>query len=354
MRFLFKINSDYDGFQPKVIPERMKGKQLPLGWNTYLEDVDKDDDVWVYFKGRLAFDNGVYVKGQVDRVELAKKRVWLKVDEYESDAPLVTDAEDVDAIERVVAVPYRQVFVLPEAIKETVECTLATTGESCGERRCTDCPVWAKLPRIKPNDLYMPDGLEEAGGQDFMAGFWSVPPRSRYSGHEKPGVRRTTEAFRSFKAGNKKLAYPFALGMRKGLELAEMEGFTCIVPIPLSPDKMKRRELHRTRVLSKELGRLLDVPVKELLSLKGAISKRASGLGRVAFGRRYRELLAVSPEMRKQERILIVDDTCTHGTTLTAVTTRVKEATPDCEVLAAAGTQMAIADSVAREKAVLA
>ena len=39
--------------------------------------------------------------------------------------------------------------------------------------------------------------------------------------------------------------------------------------------------------------------------------RSASGLGRAAFARRCRELLAVSKRVREQDRILIVDDACT-------------------------------------------
>jgi hypothetical protein len=354
LRFPFKINSSYDGFTPSEIPGRVKRRRLELGWRNYIEDVDKGDDVWIYFKGPHKFENGVYVKGRVADLALDRYRVWLHVDEYATDRPLLSDAGDVDAIERVVGVPYRQVFVLPESVKETVDCTLATTGDSCAERRCSDCPVWRALPGIKPADLYWPEGLQDVGCEEFMAGFWSVPRRSIYEGREKTGVRRTSEVFMSFKSGNKKLAYPLALGMREALEREGMAGFDCIVPIPLSPDKEKHGELHRTRALAKELGRLLDTPVSELLSLRGPISKRASGLGRVAFTRRYRELLSVSPRIKRVTKILLVDDTCTHGTTLAAATAEIKEAAPECEVMAATATQMAIADSVARENAVLA
>jgi hypothetical protein len=75
VRFLFKINSSYDGFRPQVIPERIERKGLPLGWGNYIEEVDKDDDVWVYFKGPHRFENGVYVKGQVAAVDLAENKV---------------------------------------------------------------------------------------------------------------------------------------------------------------------------------------------------------------------------------------------------------------------------------------
>jgi hypothetical protein len=52
VKFLFKINSGFDGFRPARIPDRLEpGGLLPLGWDRYIDAVDDGSEVWVYFRG---------------------------------------------------------------------------------------------------------------------------------------------------------------------------------------------------------------------------------------------------------------------------------------------------------------
>jgi hypothetical protein len=108
------------------------------------------------------------------------------------------------------------------------------------------------------------------------AAYWCVPPRGIVSRYDvRPGIRHTTDLFKSFKAGNANLAYPFALGMQDALRQRDLEtDIDVLVPIPLSPDKARRKEIHRTKLLADELGELLGVPVEETLRLRTPISKR--------------------------------------------------------------------------------
>jgi hypothetical protein len=56
MRFIYKINSSYDGFTPSKSPKRLKsGRRIRLGWNHYIDVVDRNHEVWVYFHGPHAF-----------------------------------------------------------------------------------------------------------------------------------------------------------------------------------------------------------------------------------------------------------------------------------------------------------
>ena len=41
VRFLYKIHSNYDGFRPEVLPDRMDGRRLRLGWRHYIDVVEK-------------------------------------------------------------------------------------------------------------------------------------------------------------------------------------------------------------------------------------------------------------------------------------------------------------------------
>lgn len=85
--------------------------------------------------------------------------------------------------------------------------------------------------------------------------------------------RRTNELFKRFKTGERRLAFPLALGMQEALAARDLDDVDCVVPIPLSPDKEKAEEIHRTRLLAVELGRLLGVSRRELLGLSDPVSK---------------------------------------------------------------------------------
>src|SRR5207249_2409070 len=123
-----------------------------------------------------------------------------------------------------------------------------------------------------------------------------------------------------FKAGERNLAYPLALGIYQALRARRLLEFDCIVPIPLSPDKAATNEIHRTRLLADELSPLVDAPVEDLLSLKAPISKRRlrtdQGYTANQYERKYYETLAVDPRVSSFERLLLLDDVSTEGSTV--------------------------------------
>lgn len=355
MRFVFKINSGYDGFRPQLIPERcVAPRLLELSWKSYIEAVDDRDEVWVFFRGPHAFEDGVYVKGRVARIDGDAEKVFLRIDEHNTEEPLLLDPEDAARVAELVDIRYRQVFLLPDELQDALDCTVASTALSCQAHRCEHCRVWRKLPRVAPEAMELPPRLAGSGCETYAAGFWTVPPRSFAYGYEKAGIRRTTEIFNAFKVGKKELAYPLALAMRKALRRGQRRRFDCLVPIPLSPDKAKRGELHRTKALADELSTMLGVSVRQLLSLKEAISKRALGLSAGPFEERYAKALEVAPAVRRYDRILLVDDTCTRGSTLKVAAERILELNSGCEVIAVTATLMAVKNTVADQDAVLA
>ncbi len=52
-------------------------------------------------------------------------------------------------------------------------------------------------------------------------------------------------------------------------------------------------------------------------------------------------------------RVLLVDDVCTEGSALSAATSRLRDADPECEVGAATAGQMVVKDAVADEQPLL-
>src|SRR5262249_32550811 len=86
--------------------------------------------------------------------------------------------------------------------------------------------------------------------------------------------------------------------------------------------------IHRTRLLAGELATVLDLPLFEALSLRRPISKRAllaDGVGAVDFERLYRDALEVDAAF-SGEAVLLVDDVCTKGSTLTQAARALRDA----------------------------
>jgi predicted amidophosphoribosyltransferase len=358
LKFLYKIHSGYDGFRPAAIPNRLQDQQLlRLGWTRYLDTVELAAEVWIYFHGPHRFDNGVYVKGIVRNIDRAGASVLLRVREYSTTAPLTDDAT-TQRVAAVVAPRYRQVFLFPTELEPVPACDVATAAATCRQRLCEACPTWKALPLIQASDVAVPQRLTELIPQ-VVSAYWVIPARCYLHGEYKPicaGVRRTSELFYRFKVGEENLAFPLALAMFAALRdrgLLRLD-FDAVVPIPLSPDKAGRGEIHRTRLLARELGRLLGVRTVELLQLNRPLSKRTLGLGQLAFERRYHNALDVSQAVHRYQRLMLVDDVVTHGSTLLAAASRLRKVNPTLELAAVTAGQMILKASVINEARIVA
>jgi predicted amidophosphoribosyltransferase len=144
--------------------------------------------------------------------------------------------------------------------------------------------------------------------------------------------------FMRYKTGEANLAYPLALGMHRALATSGELEVDAIVPVPLSPDKAKLGELHRTLHLAKELGRMMQVPVVEALTLTKPISKRrlrgTFEYTASQFERSYAETVEVSRSLQGYGSILLVDDVCTEGSTLAMAATAISAENPDARIVA--------------------
>lgn len=319
MRFLYKIHSGYDGFRPAVTGQRLADGFLPLGWKRYLDAVNESDEVWVYFYGPHRFEPGVYIKGRISSVSFDDSIALLRIDSFDPEHP-VLDSDASERVASVVARRYRQVFLYPDDWESPTNCDLLGTGKSCEDRDCGTCIIHQELPLITPDALTIPPRITRDKIEGMASAYWIRPNRCYLAyGRLKEPILRTTKAFTSFKVGNERLAFPFALGIRDAIRTRGLSGFDCLVPIPLSPDKMAAGEVHRTKALADELRPLLHLPVIDGMSLAGPISKRrvlSSGASQAQFERRYLDLLQVDPAVRRYRHALLIDDVATHGSTL--------------------------------------
>ena len=230
---------------------------------------------------------------------------------------------------------------------------MTTTAASCKDRYCGSCPTWKSMTTVNRQILNMPHRLN--GHVDrFAPAYWVIASRSFLLMAGKAirrGVRRSSELFYRFKTGEAALTFPLALGMHRALEKARRLDFDVIVPVPLSPDKAKRGELHRTLALSKELGRLMSVRMEPWLSLTKPISKHklrtGMGYGVSAFEEAYAAALSTDARLAQEVgSVLLVDDVCTEGSTLGVCAEAMRELNPDLRVVAATAGQMTVKNAV--------
>jgi predicted amidophosphoribosyltransferase len=352
MKWLYKIWSGYNGFTPGRIPERAEGKHIDLGWRRYIETVERGDRVWVYFYGPHRFEAGVHITGVITRVDLDTERVRVRMDWYSTTTP-ITDAATASLVARTVRARGLQVFLFPEEIVTDEFCTLASDASSCSQHRCGTCTTWSnELPRIGQRDYYWPERLDHV--DSFVPAYWVRPRRSLFSNLRK-GVRNTSEVFYRFKSGEENLTHTLALGVASSLTQQAADEFDCVVPIPLSPDKAKRGEFHRTLALARQIGALLDLPVRDVLSLDRPISKRTLSASAAQFETAYGGVLAVKARLaRSHDRILLVDDVATRGSTLTCAARAISHVHPEARIGAATAGLMTLVSTVRRETAVVA
>ena len=340
MKFLYKIHSGYDGFRPAVLPDRMQDRRLRLGWRHYIDVVEKGWECWVYFHGPHRFENGVYAKGIVDGIDLEANEVCLRVREFKTDAP-ITSREISMRVAVVVAPRGRQVFLWPDDWTVAPRCET----NACKKRQCGDCETWAKLPLIGEGEATAPRRLVSSRYEDVVPAHWIVPPRC-YETRIGAEVRNLTRRFYEFKLGEIAYAFPFALSMFEQLRRRGLLQFDYVVPIPLSPDKVKKGEKHRTRELARELGRLLAVDVRDMLCLSSSVSKRRmQGYTPARFEQRYREALQATVPA-DAERILLVDDVMTRGSTAAQALRAISVQRPEAAVVVATAGQMIVKEAV--------
>ena len=89
------------------------------------------------------------------------------------------------------------------------------------------CTTWQTLPLVKARNLGWPSRLPESLA-GYVPAYWVIPPRNFiFMRGElfKMEFRKTDELFRRFKTGEKRLAFPLALGIREALADRDLGAF---------------------------------------------------------------------------------------------------------------------------------
>ena len=345
MRYLYKINSRYDGFTPRQIPERLNdGRFLTLGWSKYLDALNLRDEVWVVFIGGH-FEHGVYVRGLVDGIDATAGTIRIRVRDHKTAEPL-TDQETSISLCKAVAVRYRQVFLWPEDQPFQEACELA----DCAGNKCLNCDLWNALPRIDQAHYRQPAILRDI---TVVPAYWIIPRRCYLyynSRQPTPWIAQVSQMFNAFKVGEKKYSYPFAAGMQAALNVRGLIDFDAIIPIPLSPEKAAAQEFNRTAELSYHLGRLIGIRAKSYLSLASPISKRrmlTQNYTVAEFRRNYAEKLQSDLRIANLSRVLLLDDVITTGSTLAVAAAAIRAVNPAIDIVVVAAGQMVVKKVVA-------
>lgn len=350
MRFLYKINSGYDGFRPSVIEDRLDDEGLlRLGWKLYIDEVNKGDECWLYFKGRHAFVNGIYARGRVMEVDRSDLCIFIKLDWYDLYDPLFQNDDRDQLAQSITNIHYRQVFVWPDEFAPSDRCDLS----SCRHRHCEGCPNWKSAPFVSEDTCRNPHRLKQRIDA-FVPAFWILPPRS-YAITQgltiSRGTKWITHHFAEFKLGEKAYAFPLALGIWSQLASREITEFDGIVPIPLSPDKIG--EYNRTMGIARELSNLAGIKVVDALALESPISRRqykSLGYSHAQFEKDYFEALNVRSQVKRLNRILLIDDVCTEGSTLNTTIKSIYTENPSIRITVATAGQMIMRKSVKNPK----
>jgi ComF family protein len=99
-----------------------------------------------------------------------------------------------------------------------------------------------------------------------------------------------------------------------------------LVPVPLHPKRLRERGYNQASLLSKELGKLVGLPVEDdtLIRVKDSVPQART---RSAIERRRNVQDAFASHQRLEgKQILLIDDVCTTGATLDACATALKAA----------------------------
>ena len=118
--------------------------------------------------------------------------------------------------------------------------------------------------------------------------------------------------------GTKELG--FYLGKRYGSQLKNAEPFNTIdliIPVPLHPDKMKKRGYNQSEQFANGLGQSMDVMVTTNNLYRKIASETQTLKTKIERWENVKDIFAVAhPEYLAGKHILLVDDVITTGSTL--------------------------------------
>lgn len=121
--------------------------------------------------------------------------------------------------------------------------------------------------------------------------------------------------------------YAFAYRIAEALRKSGLaDGIDLIVPIPLTKKKLNERGYNHTELMAKELRFMLNVPYENVL-VKMRDTDEQKSLHEAERRENMKGVFAVSPKASDiaGKRILLIDDVCTTGSTLSEAAKTLKD-----------------------------
>ncbi len=117
------------------------------------------------------------------------------------------------------------------------------------------------------------------------------------------------------------LARPLGHLLRAHLRIAPLPACDAIVPVPLHRARLAARGFNQAALLGRELARELDVPLLHGLLRRERLTAPQQGLRREARRHNLEGAFSARAPPTSGLAVLLVDDVCTTGSTLTACAT---------------------------------
>tara|TARA_Y100000310_G_scaffold335051_1_gene416167 strand:+ start:2517 stop:3638 length:1122 start_codon:yes stop_codon:yes gene_type:complete len=358
MKFLYKINSSYDGFSPDKIKERKNGAFLKYNWREYFDDVNEGDIIFTLFKGR-GIKRGIYLVSKVTQKIIPSKSIICKIIHYDENQPLIEPSEFSKYERQLIPRPYGAVYVIPpfldiefEKIQKEITISEIDVGTKIYCKNCLDnnangcenCLIFNKKYLIKwGNEVKLKTPYIEQS----ISPFWVLPYQSHWI---KTNIRQhaISQIIYAFKAGYKKYANLLALGIKKEIEIDPIFNeitFDFIVGIPLSPKKKTNGEIDRVAEICTILKKMINVKyIPDALLLTNHISRREYKSLDIEykFSSDYYTFLKINtPDDLSNKKILLIDDIITDGKTLSIAAKKIKEKFSNCQIYSATAGIMA-------------
>ncbi len=99
----------------------------------------------------------------------------------------------------------------------------------------------------------------------------------------------------------------------------KQKGIQAIIPIPMYKSKERRRGYNQAKVLARELGRQTQIPVEEHLVMRVKNTVAQKNLSDMKRKQNLKNAFKITGNRVQLERVLLIDDIYTTGSTMDAV-----------------------------------
>lgn len=119
--------------------------------------------------------------------------------------------------------------------------------------------------------------------------------------------------------------YARELAARRGEEIRSFR-VQALIPVPVHKSRFRERGYNQAEEIALRLGRILGIPVRSELLVRGRRTEAQKELGAAARGQNLSGAFSVSGRADGLSRVLLVDDIFTTGTTMQQCACALKEA----------------------------